>query len=303
MHNSTPARSIPSSPALEHEHIVGSATASPRQSLRRVTIQTSTAQTYSYPHADEQPMNYWNEYDNGSENGDVDDAYAIYVSPDEPGSPDFKAILHAFTRPFSRARSWVKSQRPEDQPLLVGQGRPDSTYGSIDSLPSATESSYFTHPPGRPPPSRGNDSSTAVETDANEDMDIEAEYSSSEEFPAGYETHYASLPSIQDQRMHVYKDRVLFLATSGLFSMAFLLLGISTVLIFTGRRKLRVEVDAGATLGSVISIGCGCTALALTLTRWDNLSIANRAVVMVTFITVFVLNGMLLVLVLGNTAL
>lgn len=300
---------MPQSPALDDENAANSeAVSSPRQSLRRVTIQSGLPRTHLYHSPSEQTLGYWNEYDNGSENGDMEENYAIYVNPDESGSPDLKAILHSFTKHFTKARSWVKYHQPERQALL-GQQSNDSTYGATDSTASAHDSSYFTSPPGRPPPSQGNDSSTAVETDAEEDADADADaeadagYSSSEEFPTGYGAHYAALPSIQDQRMHIYKDRVMFLATSGLFAMAFLLLGIATVLIFTGRHKLRVEVDAAATLASVVSIGCACTAVSLTTTRWDSMSVANRATAGVTFLTIFVLNGMLLVLVMGNTAL
>lgn len=273
--------------------------------MRRVTIETGPPKTYSYPFQNDQRLGYWNEYDNGSENGDERDDFVLYMNPDESGSPDLKSILHALATPFNKARSWVQARHPEQQALLTRHSS-DSSYGAIDSMVPPTNGSYFTSLPVRPPPSRGNDSSTAVETDAEEDgdADVEAGYSSSEEFPAGYAAHYAAaLPSVHDQRMDMYKDRVTFLATGALFAASFLLLGIATVLVFTGRHKLRVEVDAAATLGSMVSIGCGCTALALVMARWDSLGLANRAVVAVTFTTVCVLNGMLLVLVAGNTTL
>lgn len=297
-----PARSLPQSPAFEEPDTPDSGRVSPRQSMRKVTIQAGPPQTYSYQFPSEPTAGYWNEYDHGSENGDDREEYVLYVNPDESGSPDLKSILHALAVPFTKARSWVKARQPERQTLLSRHGS-DSTYGATDEAASPGPGSYFSSPPGRPPPSRGNDSSTAVGTDVDEDADLEAGFSSSEEFPAGYETHHASLPSIAEQRMDIYKDRVMFLATGGLFAVSFLLLGISTVLIFTGRHKLRVEVDAGATLGAVVSIGCGSTALALTMTRWNNLSPVNRVVVAISFATVCLLNGMLIVLVAGNTSL
>lgn len=257
----------------------------------------------------EDTAGYWNEYDHGSENGEgeMEERYVIYAHPDATGSPDFKAMLHAFAKPFNKARSWVQARKSENEPLLSRQSS-SSTYGTTSDTHSPPgPESYFASIPGRrrSPPSRGNDSSTAVETDAEDDAAaLEAGYSSSEEFPtAGYEAHYAALPSLNDQRMLMYKDRVMFMATSGLFAMSFLLLGIATVLIFTGRHKLRVGVDAGATVGAVVSIGCACSALALTMSRWESLGGVNRAVVAMTFATVCVLNGMLLVLVMGNTAL
>lgn len=306
---STPVRSVPQSPILDEEETpVGSLQGSLRQPSRRVTIETAPPQTYAYRFPSEETAGYWNEYDHGSENGDTEERYVIYANPDETGSPDFKAMLHAFAKPFTKARSWVKAQKPEREPLLSRHAS-DASYGATtttttDGASSPTIPSYFSSL-SRPPPSRGNDSSTAVETDADEDeADLEAGYASSEEFPtAGYEAHYAALPSINDQRIDMYKDRVMFLATSGLFAMSFLLLGIAAVLILTGRHSLRVEVDAGATVGAVVSIGCACTALALTMARWEYLSGVNRALVTVTFSTACVLNGMLLVLVMGNTAL
>lgn len=299
---STPVRSLPQSPVLDSEAPSVSDRDSPRQSLRRVTIETAPPQTYSYHFPSEETVGYWNEYDNGSENGEMEERYVIYVNPDETASPDFKAMLHAFAKPFTKARSWVKTRRPEREPLLSRHAS-DSSYGATNEASSPTHPNYFS-PMARPPPSRGNDSSTAVETDAEDEADLEVGYASSDEFPtAGFETHYATLPSISDQRISLYKDRVMFLAISGLFAMSFLLLGIATVLILTGRHKLRVEVDAGATVGAVVSIGCACTALALTMARWESLSGANRAVVAMTFSTACVLNGMLLVLVMGNTAL
>lgn len=300
--SSTPIRSVPQSPIPDEETPVGSYRGSEQQSLRRVTIETAPPRTYSYHFPREENTGYWNEYDNGSENGEMEERYVIYANPDETGSPDFKAMLHAFAKPFATARSWVKARKPEREPLLSRHAS-DSSYGATEEGPSPASTGYFSSL-GRPPPSRGNDSSTAVETDAEDEADLEVGYASSDEFPtAGYEAHYAAFPSINDQRMHMYKDRVLFLATSGLFAMSFLLLGIAAVLIFTGRHKLRVEVDAGATVGAVVSLACACTALALTMARWEGLSGVNRAVVTVTFSTACVLNGMLLVLVMGNTAL
>lgn len=242
------------------------------------------------------------------------DEYVIYVDPDESGSPDFKSMIQAITAPFAKARSWVQSRKPERQALLSRRSSSGmASYGTTDedvvSSPESRQVDYFTIPTAaaRRVSSAGNDSNTAVETDVDEEEDFGAGdmggYSSSEEFPVGYEAHYATLPSINDQRMDRYKDRVVFLATSCLFAMSFLLLGIATVLVLTGRHKLRAEVDAAATLGSVASLGCGCIALALTMARWEVLGVVNRVVVGVTMCTTCVLNGLLLVLVMGNTAL
>ncbi|ROV89659.1 hypothetical protein VSDG_08057 [Cytospora chrysosperma] len=301
---STPGRSLPQSPAPDEERPASEQPGSARQSVRRVTIQAGPPQTAYFQN---EQGRYWNEYDNGSENGDVCDEYVIYINPDEEADygSDLKSLLNAITAPFAKARAWVKVQKPEHQSLLSGPSS-GSTYGATDGTMSPGNGSYFTNPPGRSPYpySRGNDSNTAVDTDCEDDGDREdVGYASSEEFPVGYQAHYASLPSIEEQRMAIYKDRLMFMVTGGLFAMSFLILGIATVLMFTGRHRLRVEVDAGVTLGSVVSLGCACTALALSMARWDFLGVGGRALVAVAFVAVCVANGMLLVLVMGNTSL
>ncbi|KAI3400152.1 hypothetical protein diail_4384 [Diaporthe ilicicola] len=303
----SPVQSYPQSPGTDGESSASGLPDNTRQSLRRVTIHAGPPETRTINYSNQQ-SGYWNEYENGSENGDAADEYVLYINPDEETDygADLKALVNAIAAPFSKARSWVKVRGQERQSLLSRHGS-DASYGATDDHHAPARDSYFTSHPARQLQSSGSDSHTAVATDADDDADLDLEgdigYASSEEFPAGYETHWATLPSVSDQRMAMYKDRVMFLVTSGLYAMSFLLLGISTVLMLTGRHKLRVEVDAGVTIGSVMSLGCACTALALTMARWDSLGIGNKVVVTVTFATVCVLNGMLLILVMGNSAL
>lgn len=307
---SSPTQSYPQSPGTDDgESSNSGAQENPRQSLRRVTIHAGPPETRTFNYSNPQ-AGYWNEYENGSENGDAADEYVIYINPEEETDygADLKALVNAIAAPFSKARSWVRVRGRERQSLLGRQGS-DTSYGATDNNNSPPQDGYFASHATRQLQSSGSDSHTAVATDgeddADADLDLEADigYASSEEFPAGYETHWATLPSVNDQRMAMYKDRVMFMITSGLYAMSFLLLGISTVLILTGRHKLRVEVDAAVTIGSVVSMGCACTALALTTGRWDLLGVGNKVVVSVTFATICVLNGMLLILVMGNTAL
>lgn len=304
---STPVQSYPESPASEAGSSNSGSPDNPRQSLRRVTIHAGPPETHILNYSNRQ-TGYWNEYENGSENGDAGDEYVIYINPEEETDygADLKALVNAITAPFSRARSWVKVRGRERQSLL-GRSGSDASYGATDDNGSPARNGYFTSHAPRQLQSSGSDSHTAVATDGEDDADADLEadigYASSEEFPAGYETHWATLPSVSDQRMAMYKYRVMFLVTSGLYAMSFLLLGISTVLMLTGRHKLRAEVDAGVTIGSVVSMGCACTALALTMARWDSLGISNKVVVSVTFATICILNVMLLVLVMGNSAL
>ncbi|KAK0615029.1 SPX domain-containing protein [Bombardia bombarda] len=150
-------------------------------------------------------------------------------------------------------------------------------------------------------------------------------------FPAGYKAHYAAttsphsitLPSIEQQRMAAYREHMLFWATWACFAVSFVLMGIATILIMTGRHKLRLEVDAGMLLGIVASLGCACAGLGMSLARQDHTQLhhhahgqqqqqpqhtaggrgggwANQLAVWITFATACVLNGMLLVLMVGN---
>jgi hypothetical protein len=305
---STPVQNIPEPPSADESSSSGSPD-HPRQSLRRVTIHAGPPETHNFNYSNRQ-AGYWNEYENGSENGDANDEYVLYINPERETDygADLKALVDAIAAPFSKARSWVKVRGRERQPLLRGNGNP-AGYGATTDNSPPDQDGYFTSHAPRQLQSSGSDSHTAVATDGEgegeDDADLEADggYASSEEFPAGYETHWATLPSVNDQRVAMYKEKVMFMATSGLYAMSFLLLGISTVLMFTGRHKLRVEVDAGVTIGSVVSLGCACTALALNTARWESLGVGNKIVVSVTFATICVLNGMLLILIMGSSAL
>lgn len=212
-------------------------------------------------------VKYWNEYDNGSECGRSDDGYAIYVNPDEDlNFPGFTYVQSLFQVPVDKVKKWFKvGKTPEREPLL----------GSYS-------------PTGY--------SSTAIASESDEEG-----YASSEGYPsAGYVAHYA-LPSLHQQEINRYRENVLFWGTIGCFLMSFLLLGVAGVLISTGRHRLRVEVDAGVLVGVVASLFSACIGLGMTLYRRDPLSLLHRLMVWSTFIAVCLLNGMLLILVVGNS--
>lgn len=202
-----------------------------------------------------EPQHYWNEYDHGSEE---DEGYALYVTPDEEGFPGWGYI----SAPFTKAKEWfdgVKNEtRGEQAPLLWG-----------------AQQTYLTSRPG---------SSTDGE-----------ELSSDEELPReGYRTHYA-LPSVQGQRLQRYRSHMLLWATASCLVAAGMLTLIAAVLLFTGKRKRRVEVDAGVSVGVVAAAFAAVGAVAMELARaggwiW-------RAVVVVVGGGVLVLDAMLLALV------
>ncbi|GKT97375.1 SPX domain-containing protein [Colletotrichum tofieldiae] len=117
---------------------------------------------------------------------------------------------------------------------------------------------------------------------------------------AVYATHYATLPSLNEQQVRRYRERALVCGTVGCFGVSFLLLLVAGILISTSRHKLRAEVDAGVTVGVVASLFSACLALSMSLYRRDDVGVWPRVSVYSSFFAACVLNGMLLILVVGN---
>ncbi|KAF7547569.1 hypothetical protein G7046_g8959 [Stylonectria norvegica] len=213
-------------------------------------------------------IKYWNEYDDGSECGRTDDEYAIYVNPDQGSTfPGLEYLQHMFKGPLDKARRLFKLNKPAERRPLLASNRTPVGY-----------------------------SSTALNSESEEEG-----YASSECYPSsGYAAVYA-LPSLTQQKADRYRETALFWGTVGCFVASFILLAIAGTLILTGKHKLRVEVDAGVTVGVVASLFSACTALGMTMYRRDPLRLLYRLMVTTTFLTSCLLNGMLLILVVGNT--
>ncbi|KKA28648.1 hypothetical protein TD95_001885 [Thielaviopsis punctulata] len=212
------------------------------------------------------PVHYWNEYDDGSEAGDRDNDYAIYINPDDqdmqiPGLDFIKSTLAqplAAARNFFTLRTFRASTHGERAPLLGAFGVPANHRHS----------------------------------------DTEDEYTSCDELPSdGYATHYAAFPSIGEQRAALQRDNTLFWVTLGSFVVSFVLIAITSALIATGRHKMRLEVEAGVTVGIITSLFSACVGLGITMTRTDEMPIWHHISLWLAFLSVCVLNGMLLVLV------
>ncbi|KAF6823539.1 spx domain-containing protein [Colletotrichum plurivorum] len=265
LRTSTPQLSEPSSPSSDEQ-----STMSRRGSANDFFPPLPPPRQPAVKQQPQQQQYYWNEYDNGSEGGGPEDEYAIYVNPDDdlsfPGLDSMRAILSA---PFRHARTWFSNRNKPEGQRLLGNGPLLESYGGISPLGTDTDD----------------------------------EYASSDGIPAsGYAAHYASLPSINEQQVARYRENVLFWGTIGSFGVSFLLLLVAGILISTGRHKLRVEVDAGVTVGVVASLFSACIALGMSMYRRDPLGLWQRVAVYTSFITACVLNGMLLILVVGNTA-
>lgn len=227
---------------------------------RRTSIQVQVQQA---------PQTYWNEYDDGSEAGD--EPYTITVDPNaESTFPGAKTVAYIFSRakePIEKVKYWLS---------------PKASPGERRALLS---DSYF--PVQRP--------GTGVDTDIDDDA-----YASSGDFPAGYETHYATFPSVSDQKLSKYREKLLFRGTLGSFVAAIVLLVIASILVFTGKHKLRIEVDAGVIVGVVASLFFATLGIGMMLYRKEPLSWVHRIGVSLVFITVCILNGALLVLVVSQ---
>jgi len=321
---------INAAPARRTE-LLRSPSPGPEESSRPTSVQFAEEVT---EHRDErrggnQYGPYWNEYDYGSENGDSPGEYYIYADAEGDSFPGMGRLLHFFSDPVDKVKAWLAGRRPEHQPLLAASDSTTVTGGSGGhgygtARGTTGRGSYFTLPPGRAtsPTSPG---AAGLTTDTEVDSNDEASDAENGFRPlprAGYAAHYAAFPSVDEQRVSRYREKLLFWGTLGCFATAFALLAVAATLIATGRHKLRVEVDAAATLAVVFSLLCACTALGLVVALGSSrgaqqqqqqqhragghgvgLSLLNRVAVWVTFLVVCVLNGMVLVMVMGNTTL
>jgi heme/copper-type cytochrome/quinol oxidase subunit 4 len=216
----------------------------------------------------------WNEYDNGSEAGE--EAYYIDINPEESDSfPGMDKIRLVFAAPVKKIQSLFSrssDKHAERESLLTGSTTPQADYFGT----------------------RRN----SVPTTDGEATDDDA---SSTEYPSyGYSTHYAALPSVEAQRVERFRELVLHRSVVISFAVAVILTMVAAILVGTGRHKLRLEVDAGVTLAVVTSLFAGCMGLSAMMYRQDTLSWMYRLTVWVTFIAACLLNGMLLVLVVGS---
>ncbi|KAI1850553.1 hypothetical protein JX265_004263 [Neoarthrinium moseri] len=244
-----------------------------RSSLQHSRLSSQTRQSRHIQVQEPAPQG-WNEYDNGSEAGDE---YYIELDPDDsgafPGLETMKNVLGAPVRSIRGLFSRSSGKDAERQPLMNGSQGMD----------------YFSARP----------STQATDTEATEDEDA-----SSAEFPVyGFAAHYAALPSIEEQRVERFKETVLHRSIVLSYVGAIILTVIAGVLVATGRHRLRLEVDAGVILAVVASLFAGCMGLGAMLYRQDSLSFLYQAAVWMTFVAVCLLNGMLLILVVGSNGL
>ena len=193
-----------------------------------------------------------------------DESYAIYVDPDEDfGFPGVTAITAFFAARMRKMNQWVsvrgRAKAPDERDSLLSAH--SGSYGGTDA-------GYVTDPLG------GQASDTEVDEGSTASVKAAAPgrrgscgYAPSEEFPIGYKTYYAALPSIEEQNLVRYQERMLFWSTCACFAVSFLLMGIAGLLVMTGRHRMRLEVDAGVTLAIMVSLGAASAGLGMTFSR------------------------------------
>ncbi|KAL2264951.1 hypothetical protein VTJ83DRAFT_7461 [Remersonia thermophila] len=311
-------------------------TARPRSGAR-----SSRPGVVTYATPDPQPAaGYWNEYDHGSEAGDLErgaDDYAIYIDPNaDDGFPGVKTLHAIFVSPVRRLQrllggrhapgSDTLSSTPDDERTsLLGTRSPLPTpYGTSHTPPNGFPS--FNSPP---PGSRGSHSPTALGTDTDldfhdddddDDNDATRGYGSGSDdrlaymapgYPAsyysaggaGYDSYYQG-PHVERRAMALFRDRVLARATWACFGVALVLAGIAGVLVTTGKHKMRVEVDAGVIVGIITSLGLACAAVCMAGARpAERIGLVGGLAAAAMFAVVCVTDGVLLVLVMGNARL
>jgi hypothetical protein len=186
------------------------------------TPDTLSRQTSGQIPVEPAPQAYWNEYDNGSEA--EDDPYMIYINPDAestfPGAATITFLVSKAMVPITKVKAWLSpAERSDERRPLLGDDNCNTGYEQ-------------------------------TETD-NDDDDT---YASSDEFPSGYAIHYATFPSVHDQKLSREREQLIFRAQNASLVASTLLMSISGILVATGKLRLRIEVDAGVITGVVSSL-------------------------------------------------
>jgi heme/copper-type cytochrome/quinol oxidase subunit 4 len=126
-------------------------------------------------------------------------------------------------------------------------------------------------------------------------------HASSSDFPRAYAPPYATFTTIGDHKLPRHGENFLFWSTISSFGAALLLLMVAGILAITGKHRLQIEVDTGIIVGIMASIIFGSLGLSMMLVHREQISWAHKICVGVAFVAICVLNGMLLVVVTGNT--
>lgn len=208
---------------------------------------------------------YWNEFDDGDSDTNVEEAYAIYIDPNEPSFPGadtvakaFGAMYDSFSRGKTRILSWFPmrpqangSASGERTPLLFGNSRQNSFEDDLESS--------------------GSDSDEYL-TKSQKQQEL-------------YRPHQRLT---RRQRAH---EATLLQFYSGLLTVSYIMLIMSAILLSSGRKKKVLEVDAGVVTGVIAAEACACVSVMLMCMRRQRLSILHYGLVTVNVCIIVVLGA------------
>ncbi|KFY92151.1 hypothetical protein V500_04281, partial [Pseudogymnoascus sp. VKM F-4518 (FW-2643)] len=193
---------------------------------------------------------YWNEYDYPSDGGGAEEPYTIAFDADDDGGFPGQQRM-------AKALAYLG-----EKTSVLGWWRPSSSSGTASTKGERRALLG----------SRASDGET---------VDDDIEVYDADGFPLGYETHYATFPSIATQRLTAQRSRLLLLALVACYISSALLLGISGILVATGRNRLRAEVDAGVIAGVVAALGFVGVGVRIGALRWETAGVWERVGVVV----------------------
>ncbi|PQE26955.1 SPX domain-containing protein [Rutstroemia sp. NJR-2017a BVV2] len=209
---------------------------------------------------------YWNEYDDGSEH--EEEPYYIYYDPNAestfPGAKAMKKAYEVTKAQMEKVKEWMTPPTSPERASLLGSSHSRSS-------PNGT----FTDNENEP-------------------------YASSTDLPGGYITHYATFPSVSDQRVSLMHERICFILMISCYLLSAVFLTLSATFLATGRRKLRLEVDLGALLAAILGMFLAVVGLGGMLQRKDRLGWIHQGIVLMTFILLCGAGIILLVMITGN---
>ncbi|KAM3072326.1 hypothetical protein ACMFMG_009136 [Clarireedia jacksonii] len=214
----------------------------------------------------EPPQRYWNEYDDGSEA--EEEPFYIYYDPSAnstfPGAKIMKKAYEVTKAQVEKVKEWITPSTSPERTSLLGSSHSGSS-------PNGT----FT------------DNENEV-------------YASSTDLPGGYITHYATFPSVSDQRNSIMHERICFILMIACYFLSAVFLILSATFLATGRRKLRFEVDLGALLAAILGIFLAVIGLVSMSQRKNKLGWIHQGIRIMAFVLLSGIGIILLVVIDGN---
>jgi len=208
---------------------------------------------------------YWNEFDDGEEDVNPQESYAIYVNPNEPLFPGAETVSKAFgamydglSKGTSRAISLIsnheRSGKSMERTPLLGQDRQQTTDADAESSESDTDELFIR---GHPlPPKRKSHPQSQSQGPGR---------------PPVYRPHQPLTPRQKAL------EKMLFYFYTGLIVLSYVMLAMAGILLDAGRRKAIVQVDAGVIVGVVVAEICAIVSVVLLFSRRQQLSILHWA--------------------------